>query len=233
MTQSRRKFITVLFALFLSVIAVSAFMVFRGDKLETGSSANPKSTEGFTFFEVGPATEFTRDLGDKLGDKLGSGSVETWATINLEFHHAGWNAKHLPAIAQLNRKLNDAQGQRVEHNTVRLTYRYIPKETTPFDYAELQFSGYTGLPLYCLIKAKREGDEILSVLKTKYGDPKRIDWGKPGEYSYSWEKSGDFLVFSNNAGFAEKPLLSDRHLLYRQPSRPDRKGRARCGKGRK
>ncbi len=205
MTQNRRKLMTVLFVLFLSVIAVAAFMVFKGDTLRTGSSANPESTDGFTFFEVGPGTEFTMGLKDELGDKLGSGSVETWSTINLEFHHGGFNEEHLPVVHQLNRKLNDARGQRVEHNTVRLVYRYIPEETTPFDYAELLFSGYTGLPLYCLVKAKRDGDEILSVLKTKYGEPKRTDWGKPGEYSDVWEKSGDYLVFSNTPDLLNNP----------------------------
>jgi hypothetical protein len=149
---------------FLFLIATAVFMVFKGDFAEESNPDPANSPDGFTFFEVGPETALTEKLKDDLEKKLGSGPVETWSTINLEFVEPGFLEKHFPALHELNRRLTGVRGQRVEHNTVRLTFRYITGDIYPFDYVELLFSGYTGLPLYGRIRAEKPGDEIVSVL---------------------------------------------------------------------
>ncbi len=205
MEKNNIKLPIALSVVFLSLIAIAGTMVFKGEISERGNSATGNTSDGFTFFEVGPGTKLTNNLRSDLGKILGSGSVETWSTVNLEFLDAGFLDEHFPRLAELNRKLNDEQGQRIEHNTVKLTYRYIPQEVYPFDYAELLFSDYSGNPLYCRIRAKKSGEEILSVLESKYGAPNRIQRGGDAEFSYYWEKSGDILIYSNTPDLLGNP----------------------------
>jgi hypothetical protein len=212
MTQNNRKLPTILCVLFLTLIAIASFMVFKGDVDDKNASDSKTPTAGFTFFEVGPSTELTKKLRDDLESKLGSGSVETWSTINLEFHNPGFLEKYFPLLHDFNKRLNDALGQRVEHDTVKLTYRYIHREVTPFDYVEIMFSGHTGFPLYCKIEAKREGDDILALLRSKYGEPRKIQWGKSDEYSFFWMKSDDILVFSSTPDLLGNP--AHRIVIY-------------------
>jgi hypothetical protein len=188
------------------IISIAAIMVFKGDIEDKSSSGGPNDRiNGFTFFDVGADTQVTRNLRSELEEKLGSGSLETWSTINLEFLFPGFLNQYFPELYRLNRKLNDERGQRIEHDTVKLTYRYIPKEIFPFDYVELMFSRKSGLPLYCFIKTKNAGDGIASLLKSKFGEPRKIDWGNPEEYSLVWNKSGDDLIFSNTPDLLGSP----------------------------
>ncbi len=205
MERKNIKLPVILSVVFLSLIVIAGFMVFRGEITEKGDSGSRNSSDGFTFFEVGPGTKLNSGLRHDLEKKLGSGSVETWSTVNLEFLDPGFLDKYFPRLAELNRKMNDERGQRIEHNTVKLTYRYIPQDVYPFDYAELLFSGYSGKPVYCRIRARKKGDEILSVLESKYGTPNRIQRGGDEEFSCYWEKSDDILIYSNTPDLLGNP----------------------------
>ncbi len=184
----------------LIVLFIFVFLIFYGifkkddSEFTRGNDLNPE--DSFTFFGVGPNTTYSGNLRDDLRRVLGSDSIATWTTINLEIISPGFIQNHFPQIHQLNLRLNQNATRRIEHNTTRLTYRYVPDRITAFNYVELLFSNYSQKPLYCKIRAKDEASNILEMLKTKHGEPEKIDWGRPEEYSLFWKSHGDLLVFS-------------------------------------
>ena len=99
-------------------------------------------------------------------------------------------------INELNRKINYPPGERVEHNTVKLMYRYAQRENAPFDYVELVFSEYTKTPLLFKINFKIDETGIVETLKTKYGPPQVIDWKEENGKSMVWRKNLDLLLVS-------------------------------------
>jgi len=108
-------------------------------------------------------------------------------------------------VDAFNRRLNSSAGIRVDHNITRLTWRYIPEDSEPFEFAELLFSNYTGKPLLVHIRLRTGQEQAVPDLKKKYGPPRRINWGREIEYSLVWEKHRDVLVFSAVANQFEKP----------------------------
>lgn len=184
----------------LVILFIIIFLIFSGifkkddSEIIRGNDLNPE--DAFTFFGVGPNTTYSGKLREDLRKVLGSDAIATWTTINLEIISPDFIQKHFPQIHQLNLKLNENATRRIEHNTTRLNYRYIPDRITAFNYVELLFSNYSQKPLYCKIHAKDEASDILEMLKTMHGEPKKIDWGKPEEYSLFWKSHGDVMVFS-------------------------------------
>jgi hypothetical protein len=75
-------------------------------------------------------------------------------------------------------------------------YRYARKANLPFDYVELLFSNYSQHPLLFRINFKKDEANIVQALKSKYGDPRRIDWKNKGGQSMYWDKNNDILVVS-------------------------------------
>jgi len=181
----------------LSIILLSStYVLFREEIPNSGNGTDLNPEDSFTFFGVGPNSEINRSLRDELRNTLGSDSIETRTTINLEILYPGFIREYFPHIQQLNKKLNEHARQRIEHNTIKITFRYIPEKIKSFNYVELLFSNYSRKPLYGKIRAKNDGMEILDLLKTRYGDPEKIDWGKPEEWSFLWKRHGDILIFS-------------------------------------
>jgi hypothetical protein len=184
--------------LIFSILVISVTLVLLREDIPNagkGDALNPE--DAFSFFGVGPNTEINRSLRDDLRNTLGSAAIETRTTINLEILYPGFIREYFPHIHQLNTKLNENVRQRVEHNTIKLTFRYIPEKIKAFNYVELLFSNFSRKPLYGKIRAKKDGLEIFELLKTRYGDPEKIDWGKPEEWSFFWQNHGDILIFSN------------------------------------
>ena len=105
-------------------------------------------------------------------------------------------ARHLPKLDELNREINYPPGERVEHDTVKLMYRYTRKKGAPFDYVELVFSEYTKTPLVFIINFKKDETGIVETLKTKYGPPREIDWKEENGRSMIWEKNADNMIVS-------------------------------------
>ncbi len=171
-------------------------VVFKDDEFENISSSDANSESSFTFFGVGANTRYNEDLRGELRKSLGSDAIETRTTIRLEILYAGFIRQYFPEIYRLNQKLNENTRQRIEHNTTRLTYRYLPGRIKAFDYVELLFSNYSQKPLYCKIRIKNDASSVLEVLKSRYEEPEKIDWGKSEEFSLFWRKEGDLMVFS-------------------------------------
>jgi hypothetical protein len=99
-------------------------------------------------------------------------------------------------LNELNRALNYPLGERIEHNIVKLMFRYARKENLPFDYVELVFSNYSQRPLLFRINFKKDEANIVQTLKSKYGEPRPIDWKNKGGQSMYWDKDNDILIVS-------------------------------------
>ncbi len=190
--QSKIIFIYALFSLLSFSILISC-----GDNRESAetvpATVNPES---FTFFELGTNTKLTEHVRKDLGKKIGRDAIERRSTLDLDTNYEGFIKKHLPKINELNRKLNFPPGERVEHNTVKLMYRYAQRENAPFDYVELVFSEYTKTPLLFKINFQKDETGIVETLKTKYGPPQVIDWKEENGKSMVWRKNMDLLLVS-------------------------------------
>ena len=190
--QNTIIFIYALFSLLSFSILISC-----GDNRESAetvpATVNPES---FTFFELGTNTKLTEHVRKDLGKKIGRDAIERRNTLDLDTNYEGFIKKHLPKINELNRKLNFPPGERVEHNTVKLMYRYAQRENAPFDYVELVFSEYTKTPLLFKINFQKDETGIVETLKTKYGPPQVIDWKEENGKSMVWRKNMDLLLVS-------------------------------------
>ena len=190
--QNTIIFIYALFSLLSFSILISC-----GDNREPAetvpATVNPES---FTFFELGTNTKLTEHVRKDLGKKIGRDAIERRSTLDLDTNYEGFIKKHLPKINELNRKLNFPPGERVEHNTVKLMYRYAQRENAPFDYVELVFSEYTKTPLLFKINFQKDETGIVETLKTKYGPPQVIDWKEENGKSMVWRKNMDLLLVS-------------------------------------
>jgi len=153
-------------------------------------------TESFTFFDVGRTTRFSDQLRDELEEKLGRDAIEHRDVLDLEINYQGFIKKYFPSLDDLNQQLNFPPRERVEHNTVKLMYRYALKRNVPFNYVELVFSDYTKTPIIFKIHFKKDEANIIDTLKKKYGNPKIIDWKENNGRSMYWEKNADYLIAS-------------------------------------
>jgi hypothetical protein len=197
MDQTNKRLLIIAGIIFSMLLLSATYVLFREEIPNSGSGSNLNPEDAFTFFGVGSNTEINRNLRDELKNTLGSDAIETRTTINLEILYPGFIQEYFPHIHRLNRKLNENVRQRIEHNTIKITFRYIPDKIKSFNYVELLFSNYSRNPLYSKIRAKNDGIEILELLKTRYGDPEKIDWGTPEQWSFFWKNHGDILIFSN------------------------------------
>ena len=84
----------------------------------------------------------------------------------------------------------------MEHNTVKLMYRYAVKKDVPFDYVELVFSNYTQAPLLFRINFREDDAGIINTLASKYGQPLIVNWKEENGQSMYWQKNSDFLIVS-------------------------------------
>ena len=190
--QNTIIFIYALFSLLSFSILISC-----GDNRESAETVPATvNSESFTFFELGTNTKLTEHVRKDLGKKIGRDAIERRSTLDLDTNYEGFIKKHLPKINELNRKLNFPPGERVEHNTVKLMYRYAQRENAPFDYVELVFSEYTKTPLLFKINFQKDETGIVETLKTKYGPPQVIDWKEENGKSMVWRKNMDLLLVS-------------------------------------
>lgn len=156
----------------------------------------PPSSEGFTFFDLGARSAFSDQIREALKDNLGPDTYETRTTIDLELHDTGFLATHFPDLDALNHQLNYLPGERVEHDTIQLTYRYARRKNAPFDFVRLIFSGNARTPLFFKIRAKNEGAQVLETIRGKYGPADHRVWADGNGQSHYWKQNGDMLVIS-------------------------------------
>ena len=179
---------------FLLGVTAVLLLACSADEKSTEQTAN--RAEGITFFDVGARTVFSEALRDRLRKSLGPDAIEYRNTITLEFIGNDFLQRHFPVLYKLNRRLNTPAGERVEHDTVKLMYRYAVKENLPFGYVELVFSNTSGHPLYILIRSRKDLSAIIRTLKEKYGNPQIVDQSQgPGRFFF-WRDRGDVLLVS-------------------------------------
>ena len=152
--------------------------------------------ESFTFFDLGTNSRLDKKTRDELSNKLGRDAIEHRSIMDLERNYRGFLKAYFPKLNELNLDLNFPPGERVEHNTVKLMYRYALKKNVPFDYVELVFSNYTQAPLLFEINFRQDDAGIVDTLKSKYGQPRAIAWKVENGRSDYWIKNSDVLIVS-------------------------------------
>jgi hypothetical protein len=174
-----------------------SFFISCNDKQEpTQISPKTVKTESFTFFDLGNNTNLNKNNRKALKKKLGRDAIERRSILDLEINYRGFLKKYFSDLNELNQQLNFPPGERVEHNTIKLMYRYALKENVPFEYVELVFSGYTRKPILFRIYFRKDEANIIETLKTKYGQPEVIDWQEENGKSLYWKKNADYLIVS-------------------------------------
>ena len=180
----------------LLVTAVAVLALGCGEKEATETGTESAVSESFTFFDLGRNSKLTEAVREQLADRLGRDAIEHRSVLDLEINYPGFLKAHFPHLDRLNQKLNFPPRERIEHNTVKLMYRYAQNKFVPFDYVELIFSNYTRTPILFRIHFKRDESGIINTLKEKYGAPKTVAWDEATGSSFYWTKAGDELVVS-------------------------------------
>jgi hypothetical protein len=186
-------------SIILSVVGLTLIVVFVSNFNKKETQETPlsnKEPKGFMFLKISENTKFSSDVRKQLRGTLGPDAIERWNTLDLNLNYKGFLKKYFPELNELNERLNSPPGERVEHNTVQLTYRYARKKDAPFDYVTLVFSNLTKKPLFFFIKSKRAGSDILAAITEKYGEAKTIHWNEKNGRSFYWEKDRSILIIS-------------------------------------
>lgn len=168
-----------------------------GEKKEPAKDQSVQATsDSFTFFDLGKNSTLSKNIRSDLRQRLGRYAIEGRGIVDLEINYYGFLEQYFSSLNELNRALNSPAGERIEHNIVKLMFRYARKENQPFDYVELLFSNYSQHPLLFRINFKKDEANIVQTLKSKYGDPRPIDWKNKGGQSMYWDKDNDILIVS-------------------------------------
>ena len=179
------------------LISSLPFLATCSDKQDQAEKKpTPAGSESFSFFDLSNMTQFSERVREDLRSKLGRDAIERRNILDLEINYKGFLKKYFPELDALNQKLNFPPRERVDHNTVKLMYRYAQKNNVPFDYVELVFSNYTGTPVLFQINFKVDESAIVETLRDKYGKPEVITWSEENGESMFWKKNGDFLIVS-------------------------------------
>ncbi len=183
------------YALLFVLVIMGCSACGNGDE-NSGAAIAPQISPSFSFFDVGVNTPYSRTLRSSLQNVLGDDAISSRNTIDLQINTDGFLAKYFPQLHKLSTSFNDPFGERVEHDTIKLTYRYAVKKDLPFDYVELLFSQYSHMPMIIRVFFEKDRLDVLSSLKAKYGDPGEFPWKQPNGKSLYWEKNGDVLFYS-------------------------------------
>jgi len=150
--------------------------------------------ESFTFFDLGSNTRFSSTVRSALSDRLGSDAIAYRSQIDLSVNSPEFLQTFFPELQTLNLQLNYPPRERIEHNTIKLMYRYARKVNVPFEDVEMVFSGYSQRPLYFSVIVSHDGANIIDALHQKYGPPEEIqDLKSPFKASF-WRKNNDLLL---------------------------------------
>ena len=168
-----------------------------GEKKEPAKDQRAQvQSDSFTFFDLGKNSKLSKSIRNDLRQRLGREAIEGRGIIDLEINFYGFLEQYFSSLNELNRQLNSPAGERIEHNIVKLMFRYARKKNLPFDHVELLFSNYSQLPLLFRINFKKDEANIVKTLKSKYGNPRPIDWKNKGGQSMYWDKDNDILIVS-------------------------------------
>jgi len=180
----------------ISIVMSPFFFSCSSENDSPDADAIPRLPTSFSFFDVGVNTPLSNELRSRLEGILGDDAISRQNTIDLRLNlEPAFLENHFPRLDQLNRNLNFPPGERVEHNTTQLTYRYAVKKGLPFTYAELLFSEYTRMPLMIRVLFETDTLDIRTSLEEKYGSPVEVPWEQENGKSLFWEKNDDFLFY--------------------------------------
>jgi hypothetical protein len=178
-----------------ALAAMILLLVACGGGEDPGPSA-PPGPESFTFLGIGRNSRFSDSLRKDLKQKLGNDAVERRSIIDLESNYQGFLAAHLPELEALNLRLNHPPGERVDHDVIKLMYRYARQSDAPFDHVELVFDGQFRSPLIFRIRFKADETGLIAALRDKHGPPQTIAWDRENGQSLVWRKEPDVLMVS-------------------------------------
>ncbi len=164
---------------------------------DTKTPSQPKAIRGFAFFDLGANSQYSSAVRRRLSEKLGSDAISQQNVIDLTIYTKAFFKEHFPQLYTLNRELNLPEGQRVEHNTTKLMYRYARLKETPFIDIMLYFSNDTGKPLFFKISAGPGGEAIVKTLKEKYGPPQKFEWKDNDGHTIFWKEGKNFFIVSS------------------------------------
>ncbi len=178
----------------ITVILIAGLIILTGCGKEGAQSSPPAAgrAESFTFFNLGRNTVIDDTIRGRLEGELGAVAVERRGILDLASDGRRLLAEHLPVLDRLNRRLNKDYRERVEHDVLKLVYRYPGRTSPAFETVRLVFDTGSGHPLHFEITANQAGAEIIEVLKGKYGPAQQIE-DVTGPILH-WEKQGDRLV---------------------------------------
>ncbi len=174
------------------------------EDISDGIPSPPVNT--FTFFDIGPRTRLTEAVREELKSLLGKYGVETKTTIDLTLPGVTNFPEAFPRLQGLHQTFNYLPRQRIEHDTLRLTYRYARKKNVPFDRIRLVFSERHLTPLFISLYSKRDGADFIETIQRKYGSPETIGRSDSPERTLYWQKKDALLIISivkNRIGFNE------------------------------
>ena len=192
--------------------------------------------EGFTFFEIGASTRYSESLRAELEDRLGNDAIQRQNIIDLEVHPFKILNTYFPKLDELNRRLNSSLGERIEHDTLKLMYRYARNKDLPFSYVEILFSNQSELPLHIRVESRTDISAIRNTLIEKYGPSRTIEWDAAEGSTDIWRHGNDVLLFSsfpNKAGVMQFRIaiyyvdninqMLEREKVERKSDRQERK----------
>jgi hypothetical protein len=190
-----RKIFYVLVPIFL--LAAVVVLLHRSSRMSIPEKTGPVVfPETFTFFDLGSNTRITEGVRKSFREILGPEAISKNTTVELEICSKGFLLRHFGALDELNRRLNTPAGDRIEHQTLQLSYRYPVPEYRMFQNVSLLFSQYNQLPLLVDIASKSGGKILLENLKKKYGNPLVVDTPDlPGKVYY-WKRHNDYALVS-------------------------------------
>ncbi len=178
--------------IFLPVLVI--FLIGCQDKEEPEAPA--KDPRGFSFLNMGAETPFSDGLRSRLKKKLGSDAFSRRTTIDLKINYPGFLKEHFTTLLEINDALNHPLGERTEHDTLKLAYRYAKRAGSPFEFVELVFSDHTKQPLYFRIEPGEEAQAIVDQLREKYGEPGVITFGEKDSRALFWTLKKDVMIAS-------------------------------------
>jgi hypothetical protein len=154
--------------------------------------------ETFSFLDVGINTLYDKELRHRLSNVLGDDSIQSNNTIDLEINNKTFLKDYFPTFHTINEALNTPPMDRVEHNAIKLMYRYAKNKGVAFNYVEFLFSEDTLTPLLIRVHFNQEGLGIRETLEQKYGAPETLRWDKnhPQATALYWKKNSDLLILS-------------------------------------
>lgn len=162
----------------------------------TGPGSQEMFPESFTFFNVTANTLLNDATRMELEKAFGSHAATRRTPLDLEIHQRGMIARAFTELNALNAKINGVSNERVEHDTVLLTFRYPPKANKFFKYIKIWFSNKNQKPLLVEILTETGSRYLVDGIREKYGNPRTIPLESDKESLEYWVQSKDTLIAS-------------------------------------